>query len=158
VLANIFVEYHEDLLFDSITKPYIYQGYVDDTFTIFKMERDNTVFYKQLNSLQTSLKITMEKEKYECYHFLRSKLIKELTLLFTVNLLSLAKTHARTRSDLPNVKPTSLPRYIIHSRARKSISKINSSSRSLIASDLYIHSRRKQKLFGGTKFSRTFFH
>jgi len=36
VLANIFVGYHESLLFNSTTKLCMYQMYVDDTFAIFK--------------------------------------------------------------------------------------------------------------------------
>jgi len=38
VIANIFVGYHESLLFDSTTKPYMYERYVDDSFAIFKTE------------------------------------------------------------------------------------------------------------------------
>jgi len=62
LLANIFVGYHEALLFDWTTKPCMFQRYIDDTFAIFKTESDSEMFYNKLNSLHPSLKFTTEKE------------------------------------------------------------------------------------------------
>jgi len=49
VLTNIFVGYHESLLFQSTTKACMYQRYVDDIFAIFKTE--NLVRYFTTNSI-----------------------------------------------------------------------------------------------------------
>jgi len=57
VLTNNFVEYHKSLLFNSTTKPYMYQRYVDNTFAIFKTENDIEIFYNKLNLLHPSLSI-----------------------------------------------------------------------------------------------------
>jgi len=54
VLANIFVGYHESLLFNLTTKPCMYQRYVDNTFAIFKTENDSEIFYNKLNLLHPS--------------------------------------------------------------------------------------------------------
>jgi len=44
------------ILFDSVTKPCMYQRYVDNTIAIFKTERDSEMFFNKLNSLRPSLK------------------------------------------------------------------------------------------------------
>jgi len=94
VLANMFVIYHEALLFDF--KPCMYQRYVDNIFAIFKMESDSEMVL-QLNSFHPSLKFTIEKRNIldVYYHYLMSKSRRILTnflLLFTGNLLSFGNT------------------------------------------------------------------
>ena len=61
-LANIFVGFHEERLFDCDQKPGVYFRYVDDTYTIFKTEAECDTFLKRLNSLHTALHFTFEKE------------------------------------------------------------------------------------------------
>ena len=55
-LANIFVGYHENKLFESTTKPFLYHRYVDDNFAIFGSEDDCTSFLDALNSMHLALK------------------------------------------------------------------------------------------------------
>ena len=61
--ANIFVGYHENKLFESTTKPFLYHRYVDDTFAIFGPEDECTSFLDVLNSMHSALKFTFEKEE-----------------------------------------------------------------------------------------------
>ena len=59
-LANIFVGFCEANLFIKIDCPFMY--YVDDTFCLFKNEKDADSFLIQLNSMHPFLKFTVEKE------------------------------------------------------------------------------------------------
>ena len=43
-LANIFVGFHEERLFDCDQKPGVYFPHVDDTYTIFKTEAECDTF------------------------------------------------------------------------------------------------------------------
>ena len=61
-LANIFVGYHEALLFKRVNKPLMYYQYVDDTFAVFNDEDECNEFFSHLNSLHPSLRFTFEKE------------------------------------------------------------------------------------------------
>ena len=61
-LANIFVGYHEALLFKRVNKPLMYYQYVDDTFVVFNDEDKCNEFFFHLNSLRPSLHFTFEKE------------------------------------------------------------------------------------------------
>ena len=61
-LANIFVGFCEANLFTKIDCLLMYYRYVDDTFCLFKNEKDADSFLIQLNSMHPSLKFTMEKE------------------------------------------------------------------------------------------------
>jgi len=83
VLVNIFVGYHEALLFDSTTKPCMYQRYVDNTFTIFKTERDSEIFYNILILLHPSLKFTMVKETDDKLPFHNVKIEKDTNKFLT---------------------------------------------------------------------------
>ena len=47
-LANIFVGYHENKLFESTNKPFFYHRYVDDSFAIFGPEEECTSFLDAL--------------------------------------------------------------------------------------------------------------
>ena len=51
VLANIFVGYTENKLFDFLVRTQFYQQYVDDTFAIFENEAECNEFFNILNSL-----------------------------------------------------------------------------------------------------------
>ena len=76
VLANIFVGYNENKLFDFSVKPQFYKRYVDDTFVIFENEAECDEFFKILNSLNPALKLTSEKEESESLAFLDVKIQK----------------------------------------------------------------------------------
>ena len=65
VLANIFVGYNENKLFDFSVKPQLCKRYVDDTFAIFENEAECDEFFHILNSLHPALKFTSEKEESE---------------------------------------------------------------------------------------------
>ena len=69
-LANIFVGFHEEGLFDCDQKPGVYFRYVDDTYTIFKTEAEGDTFLKRLNGLHTALHFTFEKEENNSLPFL----------------------------------------------------------------------------------------
>ena len=60
-LANIFVGYHEALLFKRVNKPLMYYRYVDDTFAVFNDEDKCNKFFSHLNSLHPSLRFTFER-------------------------------------------------------------------------------------------------
>lgn len=69
-LADIFVGYHEMLLFGKVSKPFVYVRYVDDTFATFSNEFEAVNFFNELNSLHKCLSFTMEGEKDNCLPFL----------------------------------------------------------------------------------------
>ena len=58
-LANIFVEFYEKF-FSQISKPSTYFRYVDDTFAMFRNEKESEKFFNQLNCLHSSLKFTTD--------------------------------------------------------------------------------------------------
>ena len=60
-LANIFVGFHEERLFDYDQKPGVYFRYVDDTYTIFKTEAECDIFLKHLNTQPSSLLLKRKK-------------------------------------------------------------------------------------------------
>lgn len=62
ILANIFVGFHDGLLFEKYHKPYVYSCYVDNTISIFDSVNNVTTFLAQLNSLQQSLQFNMDLE------------------------------------------------------------------------------------------------
>ena len=76
VLANIFVGYNQNKLFDFSVKPQFYKLYVDDTFAIFENEAECNDFFNILNSLNPALKFTSEKEESESLTFLDVKIQK----------------------------------------------------------------------------------
>ena len=61
-LANIFVGYQEEKLFNLANRPLAYFRYVDDTFALFNNEADCNAFLSHLNSLHPSLRFNHEKE------------------------------------------------------------------------------------------------
>ena len=60
-LANIFVGYHEAMLFKRVTKPLMYYRYVNDTFAVNDEDKCNE-FFTHLNFLHLSLCFTFEME------------------------------------------------------------------------------------------------
>ena len=77
VLANIFVGYNENKLFNFAVKPQFYKRYVDDTFfAIFENEVKCDECFNYLNSLNPALKFTSEKEESELLAFLDVKIQK----------------------------------------------------------------------------------
>ena len=69
-LANIFVGFYEQKLFDQGDKPSVYFRYVDDTCVIFESERDCDLFHEKLNLLHPALKFAIEKEQNSSLNFL----------------------------------------------------------------------------------------
>ena len=69
-LANIFVGYHEALLFKRVNKPLKYYRYVDDTFAVFNDGDKCNEFFSHQNSLHPSLRFTYEKECNQTLPFL----------------------------------------------------------------------------------------
>ena len=76
VLANIFVGYNKNKLFDFSVKPQFYKRYVDDTFAIFENEAEGDEFFNILNSLNPALKFTSEKKESESLVFLDVRIQK----------------------------------------------------------------------------------
>ena len=70
ILTNIFVGFHERLLFEKFPKPFIYLCYVDDTFVTFSSRNNALSFFHKLNDLHPSLSFTMEEEKSNKLPFL----------------------------------------------------------------------------------------
>ena len=70
ILANIFVGFHEERLFQNINKPIIYFRYVDDTFALFTCREDAISFLQSLNNLHPALQFTHEEEVDNCIPFL----------------------------------------------------------------------------------------
>ena len=62
ILANIFVGYHEQQLFESCSEPVLYRRYVDDIFTIFNGREEMVQFHEKLSNLHSSLVFTEEEE------------------------------------------------------------------------------------------------
>ena len=69
-MANIFVGFYEEKLFQDHGRPMLYARYVDDTFVVCRDAQERDEFYKHLNSLHQSLKFTMELEEDGCLPFL----------------------------------------------------------------------------------------
>ena len=65
VLANLFMRHHEKSWLENVEefKILFYRPYVDDTFRLFYLEHDGTLFSNYINSRHTKIiKFTMEKE------------------------------------------------------------------------------------------------
>ena len=70
ILVNIFVGFHERLLFEKFPKPFIYLCYVDDTFVSFSSHSEALKFFHKLNDLHLSLSFPMEEENCNKLPFL----------------------------------------------------------------------------------------
>ena len=84
VLADIFVGYEENKLFNFSVKPLFYKRYVDDTFAIFENEVECDEFFNILNSLHPALKFTSEKEESESLTLLDVKIQKSDSKFMTL--------------------------------------------------------------------------
>ena len=62
ILANIFVGFHEQQLFQSHPHPVVYYRYVDDIFALFSSQENFNNFLPRLNGLHPSLSFTSESE------------------------------------------------------------------------------------------------
>lgn len=62
-LANIFVGFLEQLLFNKCPRPIFYMRYVDDIFSCFATHDEAMSFFKLLNDLHPSISFTMKVKK-----------------------------------------------------------------------------------------------
>ena len=107
VLANIFVGYNKNKLFEFSVKPQFYKRYVGDTFAIFENEAECNEFFNILNYLNPALKFTSEKEKSESLAFLVVKIQKSDSKFITSVYRKPSFSGQYIRSillDPPNVK------------------------------------------------------
>ena len=115
-LANIFVGYHENKLFQTINEPFFYTRYVDDTFSIFRTEADADQFFLALNSLHPALKFTMEKEADQALSFLDVKVDKSekqfLTSIYRKP--TFTGRYMRWDSFAPSKRKTNLIETLVH--------------------------------------------
>ena len=64
VMANIYMEYFEDMALDSASlRPTMWLRYVDDTFIHWPHQEDVQVLLDHVNTIRPSIQFTMEKEK-----------------------------------------------------------------------------------------------
>ena len=64
VMANIYMEYFEDIALDSAPlRPTMWLRYVDDTFILWPHQEDVQVLLGHVNTIRPSIQFTMEKEK-----------------------------------------------------------------------------------------------
>lgn len=70
MLANIFVAFHEDRVFEDVPRATLYYRYVDDTFALFGDKHEAIKFFDQLESLHPSLGFTVKKESNGSLPFL----------------------------------------------------------------------------------------
>ena len=72
VLANLFMGHHEKIWLESyfLSEVLYYRRYVDDTFCLFKSEKDALSFFDYINSRHPNIRFTMEKESGDKLPFL----------------------------------------------------------------------------------------
>jgi len=102
-LANIFVGYQEEKLFNFANRLLAYFRYVDDTFAVFNNEDDCNTFLSHLNSLHPFLRFTHEKEFNHSLPFLDDS-AQNFQHQSTGNILSLASIYAGIPLDPTNGK------------------------------------------------------
>ena len=85
ILANIFVGFHERLLFEKFPKLFIYLRYVDDTFVGFSSRSEALNFFHKLNDLYPSLSFTMEEENSNKFAFL-DVFVERSELVFLISI------------------------------------------------------------------------
>ena len=77
--ANIFLCYHENNWLENcpeLFKPKFYRRYVDDLFLLFENPNQVTPFFNYLNSQQSNIKFTMEKEADNKLTFLDVSIVR----------------------------------------------------------------------------------
>ena len=115
-LANIFVGYHENKLFESTTKPFLYPRNVDDTFAIFGPEDECTSFLDVLNSMHSALKFTFEKEQND-QHSLLDVLVERSNDVFLTSVFrkpTFTGQYFRWDSFGPTKRKTNLIETLVH--------------------------------------------
>ena len=115
-LANIFVGYHEVLLFKRVNKPLMYYRYVDDTFAFFNDENKCNEFFSHLSSLHPSLRFTFEKECSRTLSFL-DFLIEKNDLEFVTSIYrkpTFAGQYIRWNSFCPMNRKTNLISTLVY--------------------------------------------
>ena len=72
VLANLFMGHHENIWLDQYrdSEVLFYRRYVDDTFCLFRSERDATLFFNYINNQHPNIRFTMEREADHVLPFL----------------------------------------------------------------------------------------
>ena len=115
-LANIFVGFHESILFDNTVKPGVYFRFVDDTFAMFGSELDCDHFKGKLNLLHPALKITVEKEQNNSLNFLDALVGKDGTGFLTSVYRKPAFTgqYIRWNSFSPKTRKISLIKTLVY--------------------------------------------
>ena len=115
-LANIFVGFHEERLFDYDQKPGVYFRYVDDTYTIFKTEAECDIFLKHLNSLHPALQFTFEKEENDSLPFLDVLVEKSNTGFLTsvYRKPTFTGQYIRWNSFCPKQRKVNLVKTLVH--------------------------------------------
>ena len=77
VMANIYMEHFEqEALETAPLKPSLWLRYVDDTFVLWQHQEDATSLLDHLNSIESDIQFTMEKEKDQILPFLDVKVEK----------------------------------------------------------------------------------
>lgn len=61
VIANIFVGFYENRLFENVQSHTLYYQYIDNTFALFGDEQEMNSFFDQLELWHPSLRFTMKK-------------------------------------------------------------------------------------------------
>ena len=115
-LANIFVGYHEALLFKRVNKPLMHYRYVDDTFAVFNDEDKCNEFFSHLNSLHSSLRFTFEKECNRTLLFL-DVLVEKNDHEFVTSIyrkLTFTGQYIRWNSFCPMKRKTNLISTLVH--------------------------------------------
>ena len=69
-LANIFVDYYESKLVQTISKPKMYYCNMDDTFVVLSNNDECNLFLDSFNSFHPSLRVTFEAESNLAFPFL----------------------------------------------------------------------------------------
>ena len=107
VLANIYMEYFEEMAFGSTSlKPSMWLRYIDDTFILWPHQEDVQTLLDPVNSIRPSIQFTVEKEQDNKLPF--------LDVLVT-------HTHSKDTGHLCTISPpspdsTSISTPIIHIR------------------------------------------
>ncbi|XP_068697770.1 uncharacterized protein [Montipora foliosa] len=72
VLSNLFMGHHENIWLDQYgdSEVLFYRRYVDDTFCLFRSERDATLFFNYINNQHPNIRFTMEREADHVLPFL----------------------------------------------------------------------------------------
>ena len=115
-LANFFVGFHEERLFDYDQKPGVYFRYVDDTYTIFKTEAECDAFLKHLNNLHLALQFTFEKEENDSLPFLVVLVEKSNTGFLTsvYRKPTFTGQYIRWNSFCPKQRKVNLVKTLVH--------------------------------------------